>query len=134
MDSTLEKTRARARLLLASEKLCELLEFLENGVPALIDEVEQLRLELAEMKAQQKGYRPPSSSVLQRHVENSKEKQLLSSKEFAFALGVKESTVRRWTLLRKIKVVKVGHLVRIPHTEAVRIIDEGTIPARPSRI
>ena len=134
MDSNLEKIRTRAKLLLASEQMRELLEFLDRSVPALIAEVEQLRLEIAEMKAQKRGYCPPTSSALQRHVDNSKEKPLLSSKEFAFALGVKESTVRSWTLLRKIKVVKVGHLVRIPRTEVLRIIDEGTIPARPSRI
>ena len=134
MDSNLEKTRARARLLLASERLRELIQFLESGVPALIDEVEQLQLELAEAKGRQGRYQTHSSEVIQRPSEIPKEKQLLSSKEFAFALDVKVSTVRKWTLMRKIKVVKVGRLVRIPRAEVVRIMDEGTIPLRPSRI
>lgn len=134
MDSNLDKIRARARLLLAADGWRELLQFLETDISLLIAEVEQLRLELAEMKARQGKYELPIPEVLQWSAEIPKEKQLLTSKEFAFALGVKESTVRRWTLLRKIKVVKVGRSVRIPRTEVVRIIDEGTIPVRTSRI
>ncbi len=134
MGPTLEKTRARARLLLASERLRELLEFLENGVPALIDEVEQLRLELAEAKGRQGRYQPLSSEVLQRANEIPHERQALTSKEFARCIGVSEACIRRWTMERKIKVVRFGRLVRIPRNELLRLMDEGSIPVRPSHI
>jgi len=132
MDSNLEKVRAKARLLLAADDLRELLQFLERDVPTLIAEVEQLQRELAEMKGQQKRYHPPTVEAPQRSAGIPDARQLLTSREFASAVGIKESTVRSWTMKRKIKVVKLGRLVRIPRTEVVRLMDEGAIPARPS--
>ena len=38
--------------------------------------------------------------------------KLLNAKETAELLGVKESTIRKWVLERKIPFVKVGALVR----------------------
>ncbi len=58
--------------------------------------------------------------------------KLLKITEFAELLGVTNSCVRRWVLERRVGVVKVGRLVRIPDTEYERIIEEGTRIARPS--
>jgi excisionase family DNA binding protein len=51
---------------------------------------------------------------------------LLTIQEFATALRVKPSCVRRWVGERKITIVHVGRLVRIPCTEVSRIVSEGT--------
>jgi len=51
---------------------------------------------------------------------------LLTVPEFALALRVQPSCVRRWIGERKIEIVRVGRLVRIPSTEVDRIIREGT--------
>ena len=134
MDSNLEKTRARARLLLASERLRELLEFLERDIPTLIDEVDRLQLELAETKGRQGKHEMLVPEVLKRSSEIPHERQALSSKEFARCIGVSEACVRRWTMERKIKVVRFGRLVRIPRSELLRLMDEGSVPVRPSRI
>jgi excisionase family DNA binding protein len=58
---------------------------------------------------------------------------LLSVPQFAQALGAKPSCIRRWILMRKITVVKIGRLVRIPSSEVQRLIDSGIRPARPAR-
>jgi excisionase family DNA binding protein len=133
MKSNLNGVKARARLLLASDKWHELFQFLERDVPALIAEVEQLRRELADAKRHEGRPRPPAPEVSQPPARGPSESQLLTSKQFAYAIGVTEACVRRWTLLRKIKVVKLGRLVRIPRVEVQRLIDEGAIPMRPSR-
>jgi excisionase family DNA binding protein len=55
---------------------------------------------------------------------------LLSVPQFAQALGIKPSCIRRWILLRKITSVKVGRrLIRIPSSEIARLVKEGTRPA-----
>jgi excisionase family DNA binding protein len=59
--------------------------------------------------------------------------ELLDVNEFAESLGVTVACIRRWILERRIAIVKVGRLVRIPATEAVRIIDAGQRPARPTK-
>ena len=56
--------------------------------------------------------------------------QLLTVTEFAAPLRVKDSCVRRWIRERKVTVVKVGRLVRIPASEVERIINKGTRSAR----
>jgi excisionase family DNA binding protein len=40
--------------------------------------------------------------------------RLLSVKQAALRLGLKERTIRRWILMRKITYVKLGRWVRIP--------------------
>lgn len=55
---------------------------------------------------------------------------LMSIPQFAELLGVTHSCVRRWVLERRVSVVKVGRLVRIPAAEFERIVAEGTRPAR----
>jgi excisionase family DNA binding protein len=58
--------------------------------------------------------------------------QLLSIPQFAQLLNVTTSCIRRWALERRISVVKVGRLTRIPKTEYERIVAEGTRTARQS--
>ena len=55
---------------------------------------------------------------------------LLTIPEFAAALRVKPSCVRRWIGESKITFVHVGRLVRIPASEVDRIISAGTRPAK----
>ena len=53
--------------------------------------------------------------------------KLLTVPETATTLGVKEKTIRRWILLRKVTYVKLGSAVRIPQSEVSRLIEEGTV-------
>jgi excisionase family DNA binding protein len=135
MNSNLDNIKARARLVLAADRWRELFQLLEKHVPALIAEVEQLHRGLAEAQAKRHEERPAvlTSKVAQVPARGSGESQLLTSKQFAHAIGVSESCIRRWILDRKIGVVKLGRLVRIPRAEVQRLIDEGSIPMRPSR-
>ena len=59
---------------------------------------------------------------------------LLTVPEFALALRVQPSCVRRWVGARKIETVHIGRLVRIPSTEVDRIIREGTRTAAKARV
>jgi excisionase family DNA binding protein len=52
--------------------------------------------------------------------------RLLTIPEFAVALRVKPSCVRRWLTESKVTSVHVGRLVRIPVGEVERIISAGT--------
>jgi excisionase family DNA binding protein len=61
------------------------------------------------------------------------EKTLLSVPQFAAALGVTSSCIRRWVLQRKVATVKLGRLIRVPATEVERLVSSGLRPARPSR-
>jgi excisionase family DNA binding protein len=132
MNSNLDSFRARARLLLAADRWRELLQFLERDVPALIAEVEQLQRDLVEARRHE-GRTRPVPQVSEVPARRQDESQLLSSRQFAHAIGVTDACIRSWILFRKIKVVKLGRLVRIPRAEVQRLIDEGTIPVRPSR-
>jgi excisionase family DNA binding protein len=58
---------------------------------------------------------------------------LLTVPEFASALRLKSSAVRRWIGDRKIAVVRVGRLVRIPAAELERVLREGTRPAKSAK-
>jgi excisionase family DNA binding protein len=60
-------------------------------------------------------------------------KEWLSVTEFADALGVTKSAVRRWLLERRIASTRFGRLVRIPIAEIERLAKEGLRPARPAR-
>ena len=50
--------------------------------------------------------------------------------EAARVTGHKECTWRKWILLRKVRVTKIGASVRIPESEITRLIAQGQIPAR----
>jgi len=52
--------------------------------------------------------------------------ELLTIPEFAAALRVQPSCIRRWVGERKIETVRVGRLVRIPKSELQRVISTGT--------
>ena len=56
--------------------------------------------------------------------------ELLTIDEFASALQITRACVRRWVGERKITIVKVGRLVRIPQSELERVISIGTRLAR----
>jgi excisionase family DNA binding protein len=51
---------------------------------------------------------------------------LLTVEEFATALRVKPSCIRRWIREARITVVHVGRLVRLPASEVNRIVRRGT--------
>jgi excisionase family DNA binding protein len=55
---------------------------------------------------------------------------LMNVRQFAEALGVTTACIRRWILERRIASVKVGRLVKVPESEAERIIASGLRPAR----
>jgi len=54
---------------------------------------------------------------------------LLTLVDFCRPLGITLSCARRWVLDRKIAIVKVGRLVRIPRAELERIVNAGLRPA-----
>ncbi len=54
---------------------------------------------------------------------------LLKVDQFAAVLGVTVACVRRWILERKITMVKIGRLIRIPAEEEARLIKQGLRPA-----
>jgi excisionase family DNA binding protein len=59
------------------------------------------------------------------------QERLLRVPDFADRLGLRVSTVRSWVLHRRIRVVRVSkRAIRIPESEADKIIEAGTIPAR----
>jgi excisionase family DNA binding protein len=58
--------------------------------------------------------------------------KLLTVEETAALLRVRPSCIRRWIMERRIGIVRVGRLVRIPRSEVARIIEQGTQPARAS--
>jgi excisionase family DNA binding protein len=60
--------------------------------------------------------------------------QLMRVPEFAERLGVQPSTVRSWILHRRISYVRVGsRAIRIPETEAQRLLAIGFVPAQEVR-
>jgi excisionase family DNA binding protein len=59
--------------------------------------------------------------------------KLFSVPQFAEALGVTVACCRRWTLERRVTFTKIGRLVRIPASEADRLIAEGLGHLRDSR-
>lgn len=59
------------------------------------------------------------------------EQRLLRVDEAARLLGMKESGVRRWISLRRLPVVKLNRMVRIPLSALEDLITLSTVPARP---
>lgn len=56
--------------------------------------------------------------------------ELLTIQDFASALQVTKACVRRWISERKITIVKIGRLVRIPADEIDKLVNKGTRPAQ----
>lgn len=59
--------------------------------------------------------------------------KLVSVRETATILGLKEATIRAWLLARKLPRVNCGRAVRIPVDAIEQFISENTIPARRQR-
>jgi excisionase family DNA binding protein len=57
--------------------------------------------------------------------------ELLTIPEVAATLRIRPSAVRRWIHERKITIVHVGRLVRVPSAEVDRLVREGTRLAKP---
>jgi excisionase family DNA binding protein len=56
--------------------------------------------------------------------------KLLRIDEAAEATGHRESTWRKWILLRRVPFVKIGRSVRIESSVLERMLAEGRVPAR----
>lgn len=67
------------------------------------------------------------------HGDDPGEPGMLKVAQAAQELNLKEPTIRRWVLCRKIRYVKLGRCVRIPREEVARLIRENTVPAREGR-
>ena len=61
-------------------------------------------------------------------------KQLRTVEQAAEDLNLSVHTIRAWIAKRKIACVRLGRAVRVPVAEIDRLLDEGTIPAAPSRV
>jgi excisionase family DNA binding protein len=59
--------------------------------------------------------------------------ELLTITEFASALKITPACVRRWIIEKRLSVVKLGRLVRIPRSEVDRLIADGFRPAENRR-
>jgi excisionase family DNA binding protein len=59
----------------------------------------------------------------------SKNGRLYSVPATAEILQLKEPTIRKWLLLRKLAYHKVGGRVLIPESEIQRILEQGYVPA-----
>lgn len=56
-------------------------------------------------------------------------RNLLTTEEFAAALGLSPKTVRQWTWTRKVPFVRVGRAIRFRPETVTDIIDKGEVPA-----
>lgn len=61
------------------------------------------------------------------------QRNLLTTEEFAAALGLSPKTVRQWTWMRRVPFVRVGRAIRFRPETVNEIIERGTIPALESR-
>lgn len=55
---------------------------------------------------------------------------LLTVKQVAEQLGMKEATIRLWLYQRKLPHVHCGRSVRVPESAVSEFIERNTIPAR----
>lgn len=55
---------------------------------------------------------------------------MLTVRQAAERLGLRDSTLRAWIAQRRIGIVRLGRAVRIPLEEIERLIAEGSVPAR----
>ena len=60
-------------------------------------------------------------------------RSLLTVREAAERLNLRESTIRMWLLKRKLPRVNCGRAVRIPAEAVADFIEHNTIPAREER-
>ncbi len=59
------------------------------------------------------------------------EKRLLRVPEAAARLAIRESTIRKWIILKKISVVRIGRTVTIPEESIEKMIRDGYSAALP---
>jgi excisionase family DNA binding protein len=59
-----------------------------------------------------------------------KQVELLSIRQAAEILGIREGTCRLWLAQRRLPKVKLGRMVRVPADAVERLIADATIPAR----
>jgi excisionase family DNA binding protein len=57
------------------------------------------------------------------------QRNLLTTEEFAAALGLSPKTIRQWTWMRRVPFIRVGRAIRFRPETVNEIIDRGTIPA-----
>jgi excisionase family DNA binding protein len=55
-------------------------------------------------------------------------KRFISTKELGDLLGVTRQTIRNWCVKGEIKAFKIGQSLKIPRTEAVRILEGYRLP------
>jgi excisionase family DNA binding protein len=58
---------------------------------------------------------------------------MLTVREAAARLGLRECTVRAWISSRRMSFVRLGRAVRIPEAEVSRLIESNTVPRRERR-
>lgn len=56
-------------------------------------------------------------------------RNLLTTEEFAAALGLSVKTIRQWTWRRRVPFVRVGRAVRFRPETVNEIINRGSVPA-----
>ena len=56
-------------------------------------------------------------------------RKLLTTEEFADALGLSPKTVRQWTWTRRVPFVRVGRAIRFHPETVTEIINRGEVPA-----
>jgi excisionase family DNA binding protein len=60
--------------------------------------------------------------------------QLRTVEQAAEDLNVSVHTIRAWIARRKIACVRLGRAVRVPASEILRFVEEGTVPVAPDRV
>ncbi len=58
---------------------------------------------------------------------------LLTTEEFAAALGLSAKTIRQWTWTRRVPFVRVGRAIRFKPETVTEIIERGAVPAQEAR-
>jgi excisionase family DNA binding protein len=56
--------------------------------------------------------------------------RLLTVREVAERLGLREGTVRMWLTKRKLPYVRCGRAIRVPAEAIAQFVERNTIPAR----
>jgi len=60
-------------------------------------------------------------------------KTMLTVRQAAQRLGLRESTLRAWILRRRLTFTRLGRAIRIPSDVVDRLIEDGTVPCRELR-
>jgi excisionase family DNA binding protein len=56
-------------------------------------------------------------------------RNLLTTEEFAAALGLSAKTIRQWTWTRRVPFVRVGRAIRFRPETVDELVNRGTVPA-----